>query len=35
LGVANELLAHNIPKQDIVLAFHEPLARQFTEFAVG
>ena len=35
IGIANKLLEHNISKQDIVLAYHEPLARQFTEFAVG
>ncbi len=35
IGIANVLLEHNISKQDIVLAYHEPFARQFTEFAVG
>ena len=35
IKVANKLLENKIAKQDIVLAFHEPRARQFTEFAVG
>ncbi|MBC6421004.1 MAG: XisI protein [Hormoscilla sp. SP5CHS1] len=35
IGIANELLDRHLSKQDIVLAFHEPFARQFTEFAVG
>ena len=33
-GIANELLAQGVPKTDIVLAFHSPFRRQFTEFAV-
>jgi hypothetical protein len=24
-----------VPKQDIVLAFHEPYVRQFTDFGTG
>ncbi|MCE2663891.1 MAG: XisI protein, partial [Microcystis sp. 53602_E8] len=24
-----------VPKEDIVLAFHEPLVREYTGFAVG
>jgi len=35
IGVASELVAAGVPKQDIVLAFHAPYKRQFTEFAVG
>lgn len=35
VGIANELLAAGVPKQDIVLAFHAPYKRKFTEFAVG
>ncbi len=35
VGVANELVTHGVPKKDIVLAFHSPYKRQFTEFAVG
>jgi hypothetical protein len=33
-GIANELLRENVPKDDIVLAFHDPESRKFTEFAV-
>ncbi len=33
-GVADELVALGIPKQDIVLAFHPRYARQYTGFAV-
>jgi hypothetical protein len=35
VGVANQLVEMGVPKQDIVLAFHEPEVRQFTDFAVG
>ena len=34
-GVATELLAVGIPKDDIVLAFHHPSMRPHTEFAVA
>jgi hypothetical protein len=34
-GVAAELVDRGVPKQDIVLAFHSPFKRQFTEYAVG
>jgi hypothetical protein len=34
-GIANELVERGVPKSDIVLAFHSPFKRQFTEFAVG
>jgi XisI protein len=34
-GIANELIERGVPKGDIVLAFHSPFKRQFTEFAVG
>ncbi len=34
-GIANELVTAGIPKSDIVLAFHPPDVRQFTEFAVS
>lgn len=34
-GIAIELIDRGVPKQDIVLAFHSPFKRQFTEFAVG
>ena len=33
-GIANELLKENVPKEDIVLAFHDPETRKLTEFAV-
>ena len=35
IGIANELVTLGIPKEDIVLAFHAPYKRRFTEFAVG
>lgn len=35
VGVANELVAHGVPKGDIVLAYLSPFARQHTEFAVA
>lgn len=34
-GVANELIDRGVSKQDIVLAFHSPFKRKFTDFAVG
>lgn len=34
IGVANELIAAGVPKEDIVLGFHAPYKRQFTGFAV-
>ena len=34
-GIANELVAAGIPKSDIVLAFHPPDIRKFTDFAVS
>ena len=34
-AVADELVANGIPQQDIVLAYHAPSMRQYTEFAVG
>jgi hypothetical protein len=34
-GIANRLVAYGVPKSDIVLGFHSPYKRQFTEFAVG
>ena len=33
-GVANELVELGIPKQNIVLGYHDPNARKLTEFAV-
>lgn len=35
VGIANELVALGVPKEDIVLAFHPPSMRQYTQFAVG
>jgi hypothetical protein len=34
-GIANELLTEGVPKSDIVLAFHDPETRKFTEFAIA
>ena len=34
IGIADELVALGVPKQDIVLAFHAPSMRKHTEFAV-
>jgi hypothetical protein len=34
-GVANELLAAGVPKERIVLAFHSPAMRRYTDFAVA
>lgn len=33
IGIANELVALGVPKQDIVLGFHSPFMRQHTKFA--
>ncbi|MBZ8180100.1 XisI protein [Oscillatoria salina] len=33
-GIANDLVAAGIPKEEIVLGFHEPKIRQYTDFAV-
>ena len=35
IGIADKLVNLGVPKSDIVLAFHEPLVRQYTGFAVG
>jgi hypothetical protein len=34
-GIATALLAAGVPKEDIVLAFHHPSMRPYTEFAVA
>ena len=34
IGIANELVKLGVPKEDIVLAFHEPFVRPYTGFAV-
>lgn len=35
VGIANQLVEMGVPKEDIVLAFHEPEVRQFTGFGTG
>ena len=35
IGIANELVALGVPREDIVLAFHAPSRRKYTEFAAG
>lgn len=35
IDFADKLVEQCISKKDIVIGFHEPLARQFTDFAVG
>jgi len=34
-AIAEQLVAKGVPKQDIVLAYHAPYLRQYTEYAVG
>ncbi len=34
-GIADDLLALGVPKEDIVLAFHPPYKRPYTGFAMG
>lgn len=34
-AIANQLVERGVPKQEIVLAYHAPHVRQYTEFAVG
>jgi hypothetical protein len=34
-AIADDLMALGVPAQDIVLGFHSPSKRRFTEFAVG
>lgn len=34
-GIATDLMEAGVPKQDIVLAFHQPRLRPLTEFAVS
>jgi hypothetical protein len=34
-GIANELVALGVPKEDIVLAFHAPYKRPYTGFGTG
>ncbi|MBP0011683.1 MAG: XisI protein [Roseofilum sp. SID3] len=35
IGVANQLIELGVPKKAIVLGFHDPNARKFTEFAIN
>ena len=35
IAIADQLAELGVPKQDIVLAYHSPMMRQYTEFAVG
>lgn len=34
-GIATNLVSAGVPREDIVLAFHEPKMRQYTNFAVA
>jgi XisI protein len=34
-AIADDLMEQGVPAQDIVLGFHSPSKRKFTEFAVG
>jgi XisI protein len=34
-GIANNLVELGVPNTDIVLAFHEPEVREFTDFGTG
>jgi cytochrome oxidase Cu insertion factor (SCO1/SenC/PrrC family) len=34
-GIANRLVELGVPREDIVLAFHPPYKRPYTDFAVG
>ncbi|MBE5230764.1 MAG: XisI protein [Microcystis aeruginosa PMC 728.11] len=34
-AIGDKLVARGVPKQDIVLAYHGPPVRQYTEFALG
>jgi hypothetical protein len=35
IGIASQLEALGVPRQDIVLGFHAPYKRKYTDFAVG
>jgi hypothetical protein len=35
IGIANQLIAAGVPKQDIVLGFQAPYKRSLTEFALS
>jgi hypothetical protein len=35
IDLAQELVSLGVPKEDIVLGFHSPFMRQFTDYAVS
>jgi hypothetical protein len=35
IGIANQLIAAGVPKQDIILGFYAPYKRSLTEFATS
>ncbi|MBC1238880.1 element excision factor XisI family protein [Nostoc sp. 2RC] len=35
IGIANELIAAGVSKEDVVLGFHALYKGEFTDFAVG
>jgi hypothetical protein len=35
IDFADELIKQGVPKQDVVIGFHSPFMRQFTEYAVN
>jgi hypothetical protein len=35
IGIANDLVREGVPKEDIVLAFHAPEMRPYTDFAAA
>jgi XisI protein len=35
VDITEELISMGVPKEDIVIGFHSPYKRQFTDFAVG
>ena len=35
IGIANELMALGVPREDIVLGFHSPQMRPYTDFAIA
>jgi hypothetical protein len=35
VGIANKLVDLGVPKDDIVLAYHTPIMRQYDDFGVG
>lgn len=34
-GIATDLVREGVPRQDIVLAFHDPETRKYTDFAIA